>query len=142
MSLRERVGGWLSVKMSSLPAEFGDPNRLAVWTEAHGDPAGDVWAVTPPTGQGWQLWAPGSPNGTDYPYEHVTPAAVSMHLTEDGCDNTDRGLLLADVEPWLRSWVEDVTGGLVLEAIDGIGRFGPDRRFSDYVIYVRVGGAR
>jgi hypothetical protein len=140
VSLSERIGGWLAAKMSGLPAELGEPARLSGWTEAHESPDGDVWAVTPPTGYGWQLWAPGSPNGTDFPYEHVTPAAVSMERTEDGCDN--EGLLLAEVEPWLRSWVEDVTGRTVLASIDGIPRFGPARRFSEYVIYVRVGDVR
>lgn len=140
MTIRERAGGWLSAKMSGLPAEYGDPARLAGWEQAHEDPDGDVWTVTLPSGYGWQLWAPGSPNGTDYPYQGVTPAAVSMYRTAEGCDNN--GLLLADVEPWLRSWVEDVTGGTVLAVIDGIARYGPDRRWSEYTIYVRVGGVR
>ncbi len=112
-----------------------DGADLTGWHPAHRDPAGDVWAVTPPCGSGmWTLFAPGSPVDGPYPYDRVTPAG--FHAT-DGPD--DDRLSLADVEAWMRPWIEQVTGARVVQMAEGWSTpYGSDGDHQEYVIYARV----
>jgi hypothetical protein len=121
------------------PARPWDGNDLTAWHPAHRDPAGDVWAITPPCGHGlWALFAPGSPSGGPIPYEGVTPASTHPATPEFGGDS-DR-TVLAGVEGWMRPWVERVSGRPVVEMAGGWGApYGRDGDLYEYVIYARVG---
>ncbi|SBW17218.1 hypothetical protein FDG2_0113 [Candidatus Protofrankia californiensis] len=110
---------------------------LGLWHTAHADPHGLVWAVTPPCGRGrWALYPPGAPTGGAYPYKDVAPA--STHPTA-GFGGDHDWLALADVEAWMRPWVERVSGGRVLAMVEGWGAtYGPRNSLREYVIYARV----
>ncbi len=110
---------------------------LTSWHPAHRDPAGDVWAITPPCGYGhWALFAPGAPVDGPFPYAGVTPAAV--HPTAGFGEDHDR-LRLVDVEHWMRPWVEQASGGRVAEIAEGLSApYGPHGYQQEYVIYARV----
>jgi hypothetical protein len=132
--LRERLTG--------IPREWHDRSRLEAWEAGHADPRGDVWCVTTPTGYGWQLWAPGSPYSGPgcghFPYVNVDPAEVTFAHTDDGCEETEGGSRLSQVESWLRPWIEGVAGGRVVEMIDGFSWYGPNGSLAEYTIYARV----
>ncbi|OHV23265.1 hypothetical protein BBK14_24395 [Parafrankia soli] len=123
------------------PGRGGEPgwvgNDLSAWHAAHRDPFGEVWAVTPPCGSGqWSLFAPGSPTGGAWPYLDVAPAAT--HPTAGYGGDSDR-TELADVESWMRSWVEQASGGRVTAMVEGWSEpYGPDGDLAEYVIYARV----
>lgn len=138
MSGLRNVADRLFVRMSGFPSDWSSRDRLAEWEAAHASSSGDVWAVSPPCGYGWQLWRPGSPRTDhDFPYCDVEPAAVTLERTEDGCDNGS-GWRLADVGPWLQSWVESVTGRNVAAMVEGLMWYGPDMSLAEYVIYARA----
>lgn len=123
------------------PAGRGEPgwvgNDLSAWHSEHRDPAGSVWAVTPPCGSGvWSLFVPGAPTGGAWPYLDVAP--VATHPTAGYGGDSDR-LSLADVEGWMRPWVEEVTGSRVTAMTEGWSEpYGPAGTFQEYVIYARV----
>ncbi|ORT46985.1 hypothetical protein [Frankia sp. KB5] len=110
---------------------------LTGWHPAHRDPSGDVWAITPPCGYGmWTLYAPGAPTPGPFPYAGVTPAAIHPTLGFGG--DHDR-LRLADVETWMRPWVERVSAGRVVDMAEGWSApYGPGGIQQEYVIYARV----
>ncbi|THJ71581.1 hypothetical protein [Candidatus Frankia alpina] len=114
-----------------------DGMDLSAWHPAHRDPAGDVWAVTPPYGYGlWTLFAPGSITPGLAPYHRVTPAGVH---TVDGFGGDSDRLRLVDAEVWMRPWIERVAGGRVVEMAEGWSEpYGPAGTTQEYVIYARV----
>ncbi|MEX5633810.1 hypothetical protein [Parafrankia sp. FMc2] len=114
---------------------LGDPALHA----GHRDPGGDVWAVCPPCGYGrWQLYAPGAPTAGPFPYADVTPAAT--HPTRGFGGDNDR-TRLADVQGWMRPWIEQVSGAWVVEMVESMGEpYGPSGDLLEYVIYARVSG--
>jgi hypothetical protein len=127
MSIVRRLTDGLYASLSGFPREWVDPARLADWQVSHADPAGDVWCVTPPYGRWWHLYPPGG----------AVAAAVSDI-------DADAEVWLADVEPWMRPWIERVAGGRVVEMVEGLvvaaghAWFGPDATYREYVIYARV----
>lgn len=112
-------------------------NDLFAWHPEHHHPAGSVWAITPPCGSGrWSLYAPGAPTDGPWPYLGVAPAAT--HPTAGFGGDSDR-TELADVEAWMRPWVERVSGGRVAAMTEGLGEpYGPAGTYYEYVIYARV----
>ncbi|KDA44970.1 hypothetical protein [Frankia sp. BMG5.23] len=115
-----------------------DGDDLTGWHPAHRDPSGDVWAVTPPCGDGlWTLYAPGAPTGGPYPYQGATWA--STHVADDRFGGDHDRLRLADVEGWMRPWVERVSAGRVVDMAEGWSApYGPGGTQQEYVIYARV----
>lgn len=137
MSLKDRLSNWLWTKVSGgCPPEWRDRSRLLEWEWRHASPTGGVWAVTPPVnGVGWELWAPGTIR-VDHPYprEGIEPAGTSLTDTSEDAGS----LWLADLEPWMRPWIEEVAGGRVEELVEGVAWFGPENLAHEYVIYARV----
>jgi hypothetical protein len=132
VSAASRVGEWLYAKLSGFPREWTDPGRLAGWQAGHADPTGDVWCVTPPCPE-WELYAPGAFRfGDAEPFQGVEPVASSS------TDAGDVRVWLVDLEPWMRPWIEQETGGVVVEMVEGVLRVGPDGLMSDYVIFAQV----
>lgn len=123
---------------STLRRLFRPGRRLPMlddWSAMHTDPASGVWAVSPPCGHGlWLLWPPGAADpDADFPYEG-DPAAE--HPARPGENGGDR---LADIEHWLRPWVERESGGRITELVEGwCAPYGPDRNLREYAIYARV----
>ncbi len=117
--------GWRRPKWALAP--------LDGWAAWHTDPDAGVWSLTPPCGHGWwRLWAPGSPDpDVDFPYEDREPYA--RHPARDGADD------LPAIYGWLVPWVEQVTGGRVVDLVQGWSPpYGPARDLREYVIYARV----
>jgi len=109
---------------------------LDEWCARHADPDSGLWALTPPCGYGWwSLWAPGSADPTaDYPYEHVEPFA--LHPAREGENGEDD---LTAISGWLTPWLEEVTGGRVVDLVEGwCAPYGPARDCREYVIYAQV----
>jgi len=109
---------------------------LDEWCARHADPDSGWWALTPPCGCGWwSLWAPGSADpDADYPYEDGEPLA--LHPARAGENGEDD---LAAIGGWLTPWLEEVTGGLVVDLVEGwCAPYGPARDCREYVIYAQV----
>ena len=109
---------------------------LDEWCARHAEPDSGLWALTPPCGHGWwSLWAPGSADpDADYPYEHVEPFA--LHPAREGENGEDD---LTAISGWLTPWIEDVTGGRVVDLVEGwCAPYGPARDCREYVIYAQV----
>jgi len=84
----------------------------------------------------WKLYAPGSPVPGPFHYEGVKPAGREP---ADDYDDYRDGETLADAEYWLWPWVEQVSGGQVVDMVEGWGEpYGPDGDLLEYVIYARV----
>lgn len=111
---------------------------LDEWSARHADPTSGVWAVCPPCGYGWwNLWAPGAADpAADFPYSGEPFARHPANLDDDYGEEE-----LADIEHWLLPWLEETSGGLVVELVDGwCAPYGPRRGSREYVIYARVLG--
>ena len=132
MGLMQRLVDRAYAKLSGFPQEWMNPNCLAAWEADHADPYGSTWCVMPPEGEGWSMYGPGSriPNHP-WPYHGVAPAATSDR-------DDDREVWLRDVEPWMRPWIEQISGGRVVDIVEGLTFFGPNAQVISYAIYARV----
>jgi hypothetical protein len=128
MGIVQRLAGSLITRLllSGFPREWADPARLADWEAGHGDPNGDVWCVSPAYGHAWRLWPPGTQRDENGRINDDAAAEWPVDPVEDS-----EPTWLADVESWMRSWIEDVSGGRVVEMVEGL-------TWSEYVIYARV----
>jgi len=114
---------------------------LDEWCARHVDPESGVWALTPPCGYGfWSLWAPGSADpDADFPYEDRCPHAgqpYALHPARQG-ENGEDGL--PEIRGWLVPWLVEVTGGRVVDLVEGWSApYGPERTSREYVIYAVV----
>lgn len=127
----EGVKVWLQSKLSAYPPEWlNNPGRLDDWAYAHSISSGNVWAVTPSYGDAWPLWAPGG-LAVGEPFPLAEPAAT---YPDDPASELWR---LADIEVWLRPWIESVTQGRVVEMVEGLRWFGDGIDYES-VIYARV----
>jgi hypothetical protein len=111
---------------------------LAAWHPRHRDTAGGVWAVRPPCGYGtWSLYGPGAAIDPVTRFLVEDPAARHPATSEYGGDS-DR-TTLADVRWWMRPWIERVSGGRVVEMVEGWSEpYGEHREWQEYVIYAAV----
>ncbi len=122
MRLRERIAG-----ENPLSADLID------WEVGQADPHGDVWLAAV-IGDDWALYPPGYYDTcSNDPLARVTPGYVRFNEVARW-----RRPRLRRVRRWLVPWVELVSHGQVVDAIEGLAWYGPEYDQSRYVIYLRV----
>lgn len=119
------------------------PN-LDDWDAACTDPESGVWRITPPCGHDtWDLWAPGTPTD-ELGFIVGMPAAKFSALDGPGKQspvyrpwgNNER---LSEIRRWAVPWIEWVSGGKVVDIVEGFGGVynGGGR---EYAVFAKVSG--
>jgi hypothetical protein len=107
------------------------------------DPASSLWRLAPPYGGDWELWAPGHAwfNASGF---IGTPPTASHPATGQAADPMAGD---PDAEPmsieqltrWVAPWIEEVSGGRVVEFVQGWGApYGPRGALREWVAFARV----
>jgi hypothetical protein len=118
---------------------------LTEWDLLHSDPGSGVWRLDPPCGYPhWLLHAPGSdPLGPDG-FNHAEPTARFDALDGPGQELPDDSprQSLVEIEMWARPWIEQVSGGRVVQMVEGWTSYGPQRELHQYAVFARVDATR
>lgn len=112
----------------------GLPNLAAMDREP------DVWHLSPPCGYDtWQLYPPDAERDR-YNCYTGEPAATFDATSGPGRETADDPCQrLATIAPWARPWIEEVTGGRVVELVEGWGSpYGLGRANYEYAVLARV----
>lgn len=107
----------------------------------HADPTSGVWRLSPPCGYEWALYRPGSGVLDEHGFITATPTATRQPVGEayDPAYHGDEPQSLEQLRSWAVPWIEEVSGGQVVEFIEGWGApYGPDRNLHEYTVFAEV----
>lgn len=112
---------------------------LPEWDAAHADPESGVWCIHPPCGgPTWKLYPPGTGLNAEG-FVVGPPTAEFDAIDGPGRERaTDPCRRLADIESWVVPWIEQVSGGVVAEIVEGWTSYGPERELREWAVYARV----
>jgi hypothetical protein len=117
---------------------------LPQWQAEHADPTSGVWMISPPRGYPqWNLYAPGAGALGADGMPTAEPTDLFSSLDGPGTEDPEEDPQPLDqMATWARPWIERVSGGRVVEMVEGIASFGPGGRCCDHAVFARVEGGR
>ncbi len=143
--LRDRSQPLERVRRAARKERNARPPLLG-WAEEHARAGSGVWSISPPCGyDSWDLYAPGT--GLDSRgFIDTEPTATFPAKHGPGLDPmTDGGepFTLDEVREWAVPWIEEVSGGKVVDLVDGWGApYGPNREHYEYAVFAKVEGGQ
>lgn len=134
-----RSGQWSDNRDEWCTEVHADLPDLPGWDAAHAAPESGVWCIHPPCGYPtWKLYPPGTGLNAEG-FVVGPPSAEFDALDGPGRERaTDPCRRLADIEAWVVPWIEQVSGGRVVEIVEGWTSYGPERELREWAVYARV----
>lgn len=116
---------------------------LTEWDRLHADPGSGIWRISPPCGYEWTLRAPGTGGLDEHGFMTGQPTATRQPVGEayDPLMDGDEPQTEEQLRAWVVPWIEQVSGGRVVEFVQGWGApYGPERNLYEWAAFARVEG--